>query len=93
MHPVRRYFSELLRHWMALMSCAAFTALAFYVATLPDQSKSNVVFVRGCGVLAIFFLLVAGYRAWKRQYDLYQTELAKNELPEIRGDFFGELYR
>ena len=48
------------------MSCIAFTALSVVAAITKIAGR---VTVSGTVILAIFFLLVANYRAWKEQHD------------------------
>jgi len=60
------FLREFLREWWELMGCAAFTILGVYSA---GAHKSNAWAVGGSAALAVLFLCVASFRAWKRQYD------------------------
>jgi hypothetical protein len=81
--PIRLFSTGLLKHWWALMSCAAFTLLSVYVA---QSSRSSSWLVTASGVLAATFFVVAAYRTWSDEHEHYCAEIAKNVLPEIKGD-------
>jgi hypothetical protein len=59
------YFKAFGKHWWALMSCAAFTILGFYVAW---ANKSNEWTVRGIFGIALGLLIVAGFLAWRDEF-------------------------
>jgi hypothetical protein len=74
------FTASLLKHWWALMSCAAFTILGVYVAA---SNKGNAWIVGGTTVLAAACFVVAAYQTWRDQYDLYAAEVVKNQQAEI----------
>ena len=75
------------------MSCAAFTGLGVYVAA---WHKDETWIVGGSAALAAIFFIIAAYKAWRLEHELYIGEVAKNEKPEIQGEVYGfspALYR
>src|SRR4051812_40176987 len=67
------------------MSCAAFTIFGVYVAA---TNRGNAWVLGGTGVLAVVFLLVAAYKAWRDEHDKYADAIAKNQRPDIQGEAF-----
>jgi hypothetical protein len=56
-----RYLKELFKHWWALMSCALWTALGFYVAL---NSKPNDWLIRAMAASATLCVFWAAYLVW-----------------------------
>lgn len=90
---VKDFVLALWAHWWPLMSCAAFTILAI-VAELKKKS-SRWVTQASIG-LAIGFLMVSAYLAWRDQVDktiqaqnnvaTLQSELNKLTIPNFRAE-------
>lgn len=83
--PIRLFATAITKHWWALMSCAAFTGLAVYVAA---TNKGNGWVVGGSAILAVLFFLLAAYRTWRDEHDKYTSQVARNLRPDIRGEAF-----
>jgi hypothetical protein len=79
------FTTALLQHWLALMSCAAFTFFGVYIAA---TNRGNSWVVGGSAVLAALFFVVAAYKSWRDEHDRYMLEVAKNQKPEIKGEAF-----
>jgi hypothetical protein len=62
---IRLFLAALAKVWWALMSTAAFTVLSILSAISANGNKVTVI---GTAVLAVFFFLVASFRAWDEQY-------------------------
>jgi|ERR1700722_9266263 len=73
------YAKTVCRHWLALMSCAAFTFLGVYAAA-TDRTPEWIVHVSF--LLALIFVVVAGYRTWRDEH-VARIE-AENELKSAR---------
>lgn len=75
---LRLYAYAVGKHWWALMSCAAFTFIGFYVAY---AGKSNEWTVRAIFCFAMVFLFIAGFLAWRDEYHkLIKTQAEQNDL-------------
>jgi hypothetical protein len=70
------------KHWWALMSCAAFTGLGVYAAA---TNKGNSWVVDGSAVLAVVFFVLAAFLTWNDEHQKYVAEVAKNQMPDIKG--------
>src|ERR1035441_5121230 len=72
------YANRVWKHWLALMSCAAFTFIGFYVAY---ASKSNAWTVRAIFCAALVFLFIAGFLAWRDEHrELIKAETGLADL-------------
>ena len=61
------YFKAVVRHWWALMSCAVFTAIGFYVAY---ANKNNDWTVKAIFAVALMFVFVACFLAWLDEHKI-----------------------
>jgi hypothetical protein len=69
---LKEYIAALWVYWWALMSCAAFTILAFAAEKIPRIKKLNAKLM---AILAIIFLFISSYLAWKKEYEKTQPGL------------------
>ena len=82
---LKAFAIELSKHWIPLMSCAAFTLLSLVLAELPPD-QSNTWLVRGTGILAVIFLLVSSYKTWAEEHLLRRkVEAELNSEADIHG--------
>ena len=79
-NPIRLFAFAMLKHWWALMSCAAFTGLGVYIAAM---NKGNGWVVGGSGILAALFFVVAAYQTWRDEHERHVKEVAQLER-EVR---------
>src|SRR5258708_6786216 len=63
--PIRDFLKSAGRAWWALMSCAAFTILG--LAGLITGARNDTLIVASFG-LAVAFVVVASYLAWRGKY-------------------------
>lgn len=76
------FLEALLAHFWALMSCAAFTFLAFYILV---RRKDQVWEMRATVVLALLSFVFASYQAWSDEHRTL-TELQKRlQSPDFEG--------
>ncbi len=70
---------------------AACLALVLPIVGLVVETTKTVTIWLGVAPLLLAVLLIwpAQYEAWKQERKLLEQEQAKNERPEIHGDFFG----
>jgi hypothetical protein len=64
-HPLLQFLKSTLRHWWALMSCAAFTFLGIWTAY---ANKGREWILWSSFLLAIAFLMIAAYRTWLAEH-------------------------
>ena len=86
--PLRLFIKGLLKHWWALLSCAAFTILAVLAA---ESNESNSWTIRGTVALAGVFFIIATYRTWRdehQQVDSLHDKISvlteRNTKPDIK---------
>jgi len=95
MEDIRLWIAALIPHWLALMSCAAFTFLGFW-STFRAKSRKWQTWATFS--VAAIFLLVASFFAWQDEHVKEQTALStvaelnkKLATPDFAGeiDWFG----
>src|SRR5260370_28041402 len=64
-HPLLQFLKSILKHWWALMSCAAFTFLGIWTA-YANKGREWVLW--SSFLLGIVFLMIAAYRAWLAEH-------------------------
>jgi hypothetical protein len=70
-----------IKYWWASMSCAVFTALGIY---LTLAQKSNHWIVVANALLAVLFLVLATFLAWRDEHIQLQLERKKTQRPLFR---------
>jgi hypothetical protein len=70
-HPALLFVKAILRHWWALMSCAAFTLLGIW-ATYAEKDRLWIVWL-SIGFALVCFV-VAAYRAWANEHEAWAKE-------------------
>lgn len=80
-----QYLLAISRRWWSLMSCAAFTLLSVISAT---RAVGNAWTIYGTAALAILFLFISGFLAWRDQVRRCEELLSassKSNFPEEWG--------
>ena len=77
------YLKAIGKHWWALMSCAVFTLLGFYISY---ANKNNDWAVKGVFVLAVLMLFVACFFAWRDEHEKLSAERTKNKGSRVEGN-------
>ena len=72
-----------MRYWWALMSCAAFTFLGIW-ATYAEKGREWILWASI--TLALASVLVAAYRAWAKEHQLWAEERQKVEVLTAKPD-------
>jgi hypothetical protein len=76
------FFSGLWIHWWALMSCAAFTILSWYIAAAKKGRVWTIWVTFG---IAVSFLFVASYLTWQDTHKELTALKDSLKAPELNG--------
>ena len=68
------FVKALLRHWWALMSCAGLTSVGIWM-TCTQKNRQGILWTSLA--LAAIFLLIATYKAWAGEHELWTDERQK----------------
>jgi hypothetical protein len=85
-------FSVWGRHVSGPIFAVLSIGLAFAYAHYANNSTATTWLLKWAayvsGVISAFLIFIAQYQVWKAEHDKYETEVHKNEKPEIRGAAF-----
>lgn len=80
------YVWLVIEQWLALMGCAAFTFLSLFLTVFP-QTPHWIYWATG--LVAVSFLLRAGFSVWRDEHNKLEVELEKNSRPEFQVEVSG----